>query len=41
MIAALICIVGAAIALVTMCWAAFTAPLGWEDDDGFHLGEPD
>lgn len=24
-----------------MAWLAFTAPLGFEDEDGFHLGEPD
>jgi hypothetical protein len=21
-----------------MVWAVYTAPLGWEDDDGFHEG---
>ena len=22
-------------------WLAWKAPLGWEDSEGFHLGEPD
>lgn len=39
--AALICITLALLALGGMCWAAFTAPLGYEDETGFHLGEPD
>ena len=33
-LAALLAVVGG------MCWLAFKAPLGWEDDDGFHYGEP-
>lgn len=41
MSAALICIAGSAIALVAMCWFAFNAPLGWEDRDGFHYGDPE
>lgn len=32
----------ALVALGTMLWLAFTAPEGWQDADGFHLGrEPD
>jgi len=27
---------------VMICaFMAWRAPLGWEDDEGFHLGEPD
>lgn len=29
------------IPLGVMCWLVATAPLGYEDSDGFHLGEPD
>lgn len=29
------------IPLGVMCWLVATAPLGWEDYEGFHLGEPD
>ena len=32
-------LVGAALAW--LFWLAWKAPLGWEDSDGFHLGEPD
>ena len=28
-------------ALAFMVWAFVTAPIGWEDSDGFHFGEPD
>ena len=26
--------------LGVMCWMAFKAPHGWEDENGFHAGEP-
>jgi hypothetical protein len=26
--------------LAVMCWMVYTAPLGWEDSDGWHPGEP-
>lgn len=29
------------IPLGVMCWLAVKAPLGWQDEEGFHLGEPD
>lgn len=29
------------IPLAVMCWLVAKAPLGWEDEEGFHLGEPD
>lgn len=29
------------IPLAFMCWLVATAPLGWEDENGFHYGEPD
>lgn len=29
------------IPLGVMCWLVATAPLGWEDDEGFNFGEPD
>lgn len=28
-------------ALGWMIWLVHSAPLGWEDDQGFHTGEPD
>ncbi len=28
-------------ALGLMVWTIWTAPMGWQDSDGFHLGEPD
>ena len=24
-----------------LMWGVATAPMGWEDEDGFHWGEPD
>jgi len=37
-IGAFIC--GVCLALLgVMFWIAAKAPLGWEDEDGFHLGE--
>lgn len=29
------------IPLGVMCWLVATAPLGFEDSDGWHAGEPD
>lgn len=29
------------IPLGVMCWLVATAPLGWEDENGFHTGKPD
>lgn len=29
------------IPLGVMCWLVATAPLGWEDEEGWHAGEPD
>lgn len=29
------------IPLGVMCWLVATAPLGWEDENGFHTGELD
>ena len=26
---------------ILCAWLVATAPLGWEDDNGFHLGDPD
>lgn len=34
----LIGIAGILISLGVMAFLALTAPEGWEDDDGFHLG---
>lgn len=28
------------IAIAVLLWLADRAPLGWEDEDGFHFGEP-
>jgi len=28
-------------ALAVMTWLVHTAPLGWEDADGWHPGEPE
>lgn len=28
-------------ALGVMLWLVWHAPIGWQDDDGFHYGEPD
>ena len=27
--------------MLLFAWAAYTAPSGWEDDDGFHGGKKD
>lgn len=35
-------IAGGCIAALAIMWfLTFTAPHGWQDSDGFHLGEPD
>ena len=26
--------------LGVMCWLAFMAPMGWEDENGWNAGEP-
>lgn len=31
----------AALMTLYVIWELVTAPLGWEDEDGFHWGEPD
>jgi hypothetical protein len=27
--------------IAVLAWMVWTAPLGWEDETGFHLGEPE
>lgn len=34
-------LIAAAIGLTTLWLLTHTAPLGWQDEDGFHYGEPD
>ena len=31
---------GCIASLCVMCWLVFKAPHGWEDENGFHAGEP-
>lgn len=33
--------ISGSVVAVWLAWMVATAPLGWEDDQGFHTGEPD
>lgn len=41
MTAAYLAAIAILIGLGWLYWLAVTAPLGWEDEDGFHEGTPD